>query len=193
MNADSIFLLSNTEANLSTSPKLTFNEIIEPHSDEVFPKKESLNKRSSSLSTDSSESSNSSKEGNFLSVNTHSLKRHPSCLHLYEENQSETVHKFNNINITPVSFDNETRQTKNLFTAHDMRNGCDYFYIEKKKSKQTSKKHTLGLTYKPKAFPKRNLMSPQEIEFDKEITKCIQNRNNFNLIENKFSHLLKQW
>jgi hypothetical protein len=196
MNKDSTFLLSKNETQSSPS-------FVHFHSTEDISKNEHQNKKFSSLSTDSSENSfneninnvdtTTTRTGSLLSLNIRSLKRQPSCAHLCEENKSQSVHHFNKINITPVSFDNEIPSTKNNFALipHDMCNNCDYFYLNNSKSKQNTKKQTLGLTYKPKGYPKRNLMSSQEIAFDNEITKCIQNQTDYKAIESKFAHLLK--
>lgn len=208
MNENDIFLFAKNESQLSTSPISSPYKTININSNEHSPSTDSQNKNTFSLSTDSSDCSlngnisnnnninmNTTQEGTLLSLNIRSLKRHPSCMHLCEESKSQLTHQFSHISITPVSCDNEIPLSNSILrfdsTPYDMCNDCEYFYLKNNKSKQNSKKQTLGLTYKSKPFPKRNLMSPQEIAFDNEIIKCIQNGNNYNSIENKFSHLLK--
>ena len=137
MDANDIILLSNCETHHPSAPSISISyKIPEQNTNDDSPKSDNQN-NFYSFSTDSSENSfhetindndmNTSKEGNLLSLNTRSLKRHPSCVHLCEENKPQLTHKFNQINIIPVSFDEELPPMNNIFSS-DICNDCDYFF-----------------------------------------------------------------
>lgn len=144
---------------------------------------------------------NSTSNNNHLSLTPIILKRHDSGIHLCKDNNEQNKHTFNKISITLAPLENISKEKTNSKHYYDLNiidpvehkisNNSDYFYISIKHKNEhiTNKKKTLGLNYIPS---KRNLMSPQENQFDKEITSCIQNGVDYITIEEKFSHLLKE-
>ena len=140
-----------------------------------------------------------------LSLSSCILERHDSGLHLNAKNKKQINHKFNKINISLAPLEIADKDERiiplneyNLSVdkvEHETCSDSEYFYISVKKHQNTSINNNnkkLGLNYIPKILKKKNLMTPQEYQFDEEITTCIQQGVEYSTIEQKFSHLLKE-
>ena len=140
-----------------------------------------------------------------LSLSSCILERHDSGLHLNAKNKKQINHKFNKINISlaPLEITNKEERIIPLNeynlsvdkVENENSSDSEYFYISVKNHQHTSLNNnnkTLGLNYIPKILTKKNLMTPQEYQFDEEITTCIQKGVEYSTIEQKFSHLLKE-
>lgn len=142
--------------------------------------------------------SNKSASSKHLNVSS-PFFRHPSAVHLEEEqdedHNNEQNQLFTGISVTSIQTNNTNSSNNNCYQVnvsnipHEICNKNNNFYI---KSNNTS---NITLQYNHNnnnSKNKKNLMTPHEIKFDAEITKCIQEGQDYSNIENKFDKLLKK-